>query len=277
MHRRLRARLASGRPARPAPLANHAGPPLPGGPIRVRRSLLPPLSALANRRASGLRRDGTGTWDGRFVAGPRGSERMTFRRFTAISAKGVFVAALLLCAASSAVSAQTPPAEANKEGAGKESAAKITVPKAAAPAEDGQWTLPAKNYANTRYSELNEITPANVGQLKVDFTFSLGVNKGQEAAPDRGRRHDVHRHALPQHPLCAGPHQARRAAEVALRSQARGGRPGRRLLRRRQPRRQLATARSSSPRWTATRSPSTPPPARRSGDQGRATSISARR
>jgi lanthanide-dependent methanol dehydrogenase len=56
-------------------------------------------------------------------------------------------------------------------------------PAAAAPAEDGQWTMPAKNYASTRYSELAEINADNVGKLQVAFTFSTGVNRGQEAAP----------------------------------------------------------------------------------------------
>jgi len=49
--------------------------------------------------------------------------------------------------------------------------------------DDGQWTMQAKDYANTRFSGLNEINNANVRDLKVDVTFSLGVNKGQEAAP----------------------------------------------------------------------------------------------
>jgi lanthanide-dependent methanol dehydrogenase len=59
-----------------------------------------------------------------------------------------------------------------------------TMPSAAnAPADDGQWTMPSKNYAATRFSGMNEITPKNAQTLKVDFTFSLAVNKGQEAAP----------------------------------------------------------------------------------------------
>ena len=33
-----------------------------------------------------------------------------------------------------------------------------TAPASAAPSEDGQWTMPAKNFASTRYSALNEIT-----------------------------------------------------------------------------------------------------------------------
>src|SRR5246127_1614625 len=58
-----------------------------------------------------------------------------------------------------------------------------TVPAAAAPPEDGQWTMPAKNFAATRYSALDEINGANVGNLQVAFAFSTGVDHGQEAAP----------------------------------------------------------------------------------------------
>jgi PQQ-dependent dehydrogenase (methanol/ethanol family) len=59
-----------------------------------------------------------------------------------------------------------------------------TAPSAAnAPEDDGQWSMPSKNYASTRFSSLKEITPANIRTLKPDFSFSLAVNKGQEAAP----------------------------------------------------------------------------------------------
>jgi PQQ-dependent dehydrogenase (methanol/ethanol family) len=58
-----------------------------------------------------------------------------------------------------------------------------TVPASAAPPDDGQWTMPAKDYAATRYSSLDEINGANVKNLQVAFTFSTGVNHGQEAAP----------------------------------------------------------------------------------------------
>jgi len=49
--------------------------------------------------------------------------------------------------------------------------------------DDGQWTMPAKDYASTRYSALNQINVSNVGALRPEFTFSTGVNKGHEAAP----------------------------------------------------------------------------------------------
>ena len=57
-------------------------------------------------------------------------------------------------------------------------------PASAAPKDDGQWTMAEKNYAATRYSELNEITPDTAKNLHVAFTFSLGIQPhGEEAAP----------------------------------------------------------------------------------------------
>src|SRR5919197_5275581 len=50
-------------------------------------------------------------------------------------------------------------------------------------AEDGQWTMPAKNFENTRYSGLDQIKIDNAKNLRVSWTFSTGVNKGHEAAP----------------------------------------------------------------------------------------------
>ena len=77
------------------------------------------------------------------------------------------VLSALVCGTLAALSQEAPPAP----------------PAAAAPAEDGQWTVPAKNYASTRYSGLDEINTSNVGKLQVAFTFSMGVNRGQESAP----------------------------------------------------------------------------------------------
>ncbi|HKO59431.1 MAG TPA: methanol/ethanol family PQQ-dependent dehydrogenase [Thermoanaerobaculia bacterium] len=50
-------------------------------------------------------------------------------------------------------------------------------------AEDGQWVMPAKNYASTRFSGLDQINAANVRNLKVAWTFSMGSDRGEEAAP----------------------------------------------------------------------------------------------
>ena len=43
--------------------------------------------------------------------------------------------------------------------------------------------MPAKNYAQTRFSGLNQINAGNAGKLHVAWTFSVGSNHGQEAAP----------------------------------------------------------------------------------------------
>lgn len=49
--------------------------------------------------------------------------------------------------------------------------------------EDGQWLMAAKDYANRRFSGLDEIKAANVGSLRLAWTFSTGVLRGHEAAP----------------------------------------------------------------------------------------------
>ena len=56
-------------------------------------------------------------------------------------------------------------------------------PAAASPPDDGQWTRPAKDDANTRFSGLTQINKANVGNLQVAFTFHTGTTSGQESAP----------------------------------------------------------------------------------------------
>jgi PQQ-dependent dehydrogenase (methanol/ethanol family) len=48
---------------------------------------------------------------------------------------------------------------------------------------DGEWPMAARDYASTRFSALDQVTPANVRNLKVAFTFDTGVDRGQEAAP----------------------------------------------------------------------------------------------
>src|SRR5438132_12459310 len=57
-------------------------------------------------------------------------------------------------------------------------------PASASPAQDdGQWTMPAKDYAATRFSALTEITAGNVKRLRVVWTFSSGVLGGHEGQP----------------------------------------------------------------------------------------------
>src|SRR5436190_2278 len=54
---------------------------------------------------------------------------------------------------------------------------------AAAEATDGEWPMPARDYASTRFSPLAEVTVANVSKLELAWSFSTGVEKGHEAAP----------------------------------------------------------------------------------------------
>ena len=50
-------------------------------------------------------------------------------------------------------------------------------------ANPAQMALPTMDYANTRYSELDQINRDNVGDMRVAWTFSTGVLRGHEGAP----------------------------------------------------------------------------------------------
>src|SRR5215208_5900518 len=85
--------------------------------------------------------------------------------------------ALLLFAACTPRNSQPSPTSQNRV---------LTAPtgaSVAAEAEDGQWTMPAKNYASTRFSGLDDINTSNVANLKLAWSFSTGVLRGHEAAP----------------------------------------------------------------------------------------------
>ncbi len=50
-------------------------------------------------------------------------------------------------------------------------------------ADANQWAIQTGDYANTRYSKLDQINKDNVGGLQVAWTFSTGVLRGHEGSP----------------------------------------------------------------------------------------------
>ena len=56
-------------------------------------------------------------------------------------------------------------------------------PVCASDIRDGDWSMPAHDYAGTRFSPLAEINVTNAVRLELAFSFSTGVEKGHEAAP----------------------------------------------------------------------------------------------
>lgn len=46
-----------------------------------------------------------------------------------------------------------------------------------------QWGIQTGDYANTRYSKLDQINASNVGKIQVAWTFSTGVLRGHEGGP----------------------------------------------------------------------------------------------
>lgn len=53
----------------------------------------------------------------------------------------------------------------------------------AATGDAKQWAIQTGDYANTRYSELDQINAGNVKDLRVAWTFSTGVLRGHEGSP----------------------------------------------------------------------------------------------
>ncbi len=49
--------------------------------------------------------------------------------------------------------------------------------------DPNNWAIQSGDYAGTRYSKLDQITTANVGSMKVAWTFSTGVLRGHEGGP----------------------------------------------------------------------------------------------
>jgi lanthanide-dependent methanol dehydrogenase len=88
----------------------------------------------------------------------------TFRRGAALAA--AWIAMIAGATPSSRAFAQTLPSDL-----------------AARMKDANQWPMAARDYANTRYSELDQINTSNASQLQLAWTFSVGADRGQEAAP----------------------------------------------------------------------------------------------
>ena len=59
----------------------------------------------------------------------------------------------------------------------------LRIPRTSAAGPDGEWWLPALDSANSRYSELDQITSRNVHDLRAVSTWSTGIPRGHEGQP----------------------------------------------------------------------------------------------
>jgi PQQ-dependent dehydrogenase (methanol/ethanol family) len=95
---------------------------------------------------------------------------------------GSTLAGLLLAAAvllgSLTVFAQQPAAKGETRVPGQRGDIQLV-----SPVPNGEWTLPAGDYANTRFSPLSQINTGNVKNLKVVGTMSTGIPHGHEGQP----------------------------------------------------------------------------------------------
>jgi PQQ-dependent dehydrogenase (methanol/ethanol family) len=120
------------------------------------------------------------------------SERAMLRARDVVAVVAAGVVMVALGASALWVHAQTTPATApstlaqapaSTQPSGKAASHTTTPDGKSADQEDGQWLMAAKDYANRRYSGLNQITTENVKNLGIAWTFETGIPRGQEAAP----------------------------------------------------------------------------------------------
>jgi PQQ-dependent dehydrogenase (methanol/ethanol family) len=117
------------------------------------------------------------------VSASRSRARRGARGTPSIGAVRCHLAAALLLALAACQAEESAPAqEARTVSPASEDSATPTST-AADTVDDGEWRMPAKDYASRRFSGLKEITAENVGSLTLAWSFSTGVDRGQEAAP----------------------------------------------------------------------------------------------
>ena len=95
---------------------------------------------------------------------------------------GVVLAAALLLGA---CGRGDPPREALQPASWHEGGVPGTPPQIqlVAPLPGGEWHLPGGDYASLRFSPLDQITTANVAELKQVTSLSTGIPRGHEGAP----------------------------------------------------------------------------------------------
>jgi PQQ-dependent dehydrogenase (methanol/ethanol family) len=102
----------------------------------------------------------------------------------ALAAAAIITLTATVALAQSSVS--SPPAPAAENAPSPQQLNPLPAPQdihTVSPPPDGQWTLPAGDFANTRFSPLKQIDATNVGSLKVISTMSDGIPHGWEGSP----------------------------------------------------------------------------------------------
>jgi alcohol dehydrogenase (cytochrome c) len=78
---------------------------------------------------------------------------------------------------------KSPPAASNPDGAKPQAGATGATANLAPNDPPGEWRRQARDYANTRFSPLDQVNASNVARLKVAWTFADSNPFGHEAAP----------------------------------------------------------------------------------------------
>ena len=103
---------------------------------------------------------------------------------------GTGARALWLVAAAAAAACQRKPAESERVKLRTQHTGSVTSVEGIkpgirliAPLANGDWRIPAGDYAHTRFSPLDQLNVSNASQLQVSTTLSTGIPNGHEGGP----------------------------------------------------------------------------------------------
>lgn len=104
------------------------------------------------------------------------------RHILAVAALAVVVLALGGCRERPSAHASAAPGADTVDARPAAAPGQVTLPAGITPAA-GDWPMPSGDFANTRFSPLDQIDTANVRDLRLVWTFSDGNKQGHESAP----------------------------------------------------------------------------------------------
>ena len=115
--------------------------------------------------------------------------KMSIRRIALASATTVIAVIVAACSgepvpqrSTSAATSSKPQMASLSGNVATDSVATLPAGSTAAQGS-GEWWMPGRDFASSRYSTLNDINVSNVANLKVATTFSTGVLHGHEGQP----------------------------------------------------------------------------------------------
>ncbi|MGH9562448.1 MAG: hypothetical protein ACRD3S_13430, partial [Terracidiphilus sp.] len=110
-------------------------------------------------------------------------DRLAIDGFTRLRRSSFFIIALIAICPAALLAASSDTAQNSSGGETTNIPGALPNIHIVSPVANGQWTMPAGDYGNLRFSPLSQINTTNVQNLHVIGTISTGIPHGHEGQP----------------------------------------------------------------------------------------------